>query len=453
MTAGRWLGAAIAIALTTASATADPVPSLVFQSDPAAKGAKLKAGFDLTTGAPIERVISPFFQTTTDSGISNLFSISASGESTSAAWQLGATVTWVNWRPDPVTERAGAGNNEDYRLLERGVYDICRALCDDAATKLKSGPFCDARTTRHQLLRANAQPGTLLASASETEKATDKAASDAERAAGADPAAQARALMLRQKANAAKEDTVRLLDEDTPASMEVTDYCPSGKPTLISYLRRHYAPWSSVPSRVVSVGGSAGLTTHTFLRPAGSSYALDEDKVHTTQAVAGSAAWIWPGFSVELPVMFERRFRAPSSTTARWCEPVGDVEIAGGTSPAETCKEQPVGRPSRAYTVKAAAYAGALAPASFWRVAAGLSGEVTFDAAADSDDDVPFKVGIQVPFYVGTRLLKSDAKGLVRLSIGAFYARAADGSDDTSVSLTIAVLSSPTLFPGAFEQF
>jgi len=128
------------------------------------------------------------------------------------------------------------------------------------------------------------------------------------------------------------------------------------------------------------------------------------------------------------------------------------VMVSDSTSAdAQTCDEQPIGPLRAKETVHFAVFASWFSPTSFWRI--GIGPVVSFEPNPASGQHAEFRGGLEIPLYVATNLLKKDAKGLVRITIGAFTSRSADGETDNSLAASISILSNATLFPSVFDQF
>jgi hypothetical protein len=442
----------------------DVLPTLTLQADPSGNGAKLKAGFDVhvsKAGEPISRIISPFFEGSTDNGIADLFTISPKGVSTSSNWNMGALISFLHWPTPTDDDRKASGNGSEYQPLISSAFQACSKYCDNSGTKQLAKPFCERRDELREQLVAQATINSeldpiltrLLSDTKESEEAADLAdkavtwTADADRA-----AATERAKELRAQAKKWRAAANRALDDRVVFGVSIGEICPTQRTALDNYLNAHYDAWSSIPTNVFQVGLSVGATANKYLAPGAGDELTLRNGTHSSQAVGAMLIHTIPHWALEVPLVAKRKFRLATTDTAKWCVPAGQViGEEGMASNAETCNEQPIGPLGRHYSVDVAAFVSRLSPSNFWRI--GLGPVLSFSPKAGDESHSSYRIGAVMPLYIGTNLLKKDLKGLARVSLGAFMSRDSTGKTDCSLTVNIAILATSTLFPSVFDQF
>lgn len=450
----------------------DALPTLTFQADPSGKGAKLKAGFDLRNdklparapGKParglISTIISPFFEGSTDNGAADLFVLDSKGISASSNWNIGAVLSSIHWPTPTSADRDAAGNSPAYEALVFSAYQACSKYCESGNQQF-AGTFCGQRDQVRQGIQYYAAQypdrspilTNLVRETEESEHAADDADTLVRAGNAADPsAAIMHAKELRALAKARRAALNQELDQLTALGMSIGDICPTQRPELDSYLHEHYDAWSSIPTNVYQIGASVGVTVNKYLAPGAGDELTLRSGTHSSQTVGAMLIYTFPHWTLEAPLVLKRKFKLATTDTAKWCVPVGQViGDRSMTSSAETCNETPIGPLRRHYSVDVAAFVSRLSPSNFWRI--GLGPVLSFSPKADGESHSSYRIGVAMPLYIGTNLLKKDLKGLARLSIGAFTSRASDGKTDCSLTVNIAILATTTLFPSVFDQF
>lgn len=444
---------AIAVATTRLGHADDVLPSLVLQADTAGQGAKLKGGFDYRlrspadsiNGRPFRLIVSPFLQATTNQGLTALLAIDSDGPSASSTWEVGGVISYLDWpKVDQTSSQRG------YQSLERSQYEICRAYCGDPIVEAAK-PFCEVRKKYKAMLEAEALQqrsdglvlDPVLTGALREREIAKRQASEARDRRAPDPALDAR-----EQTTSGTAD--RLLDEKIRELVSATEYCPQAKAALHAYELDRYDPWSTVPTSILAVGISGGATVDKYLQPQGLGM-TSEKETHSMQTLAFLLVKQMRGLSFELPVIAKRRFELATTRSAKWCKPAGMVVGSDGAAAAEECDERPIGPLDRRYSIQLGALFGRFSPRSFWRVSGGPV--LSLSSRASGDTATPYKLGLVIPFHIATELLKKDSKTLARFSVGVFRARGGNGAYDNSISFTLAILGSSTLFASPFDQF
>ena len=286
---------AIALTLSTMSASADDtLPSLTLQADTAGNGAKLKAGFDLQYGIPFTTIISPFLQTTTNSGVANLFAVDTKGISGSSSWDLGVTLSRIRW-PDRTSDEADAtGTSPRFRKLEETGYEVCRQVCDDPTQADPNDAFCKARANVLQQIEATVRRShDVDPDLAQLLMDADEAATQASAAERQTPPPGNAELTEKRKIAAYRRNLVTQA-LDTRARNAITvghaitveSYCSDARRLLEADLNAHYDPWSSIPRTVWSLGLSLGMTVDKFLEPMSTGGLSLTSRAHSTQSAA-----------------------------------------------------------------------------------------------------------------------------------------------------------------------
>lgn len=243
----------------------------------------------------------------------------------------------------------------------------------------------------------------------------------------------------------AKDGTLHDVNPDDLAQVEEVDpgeYCDKAKVTL-SAAERY-----PMPARQLAMSFGVGRSTFTQLTPSDASMAFHPTTVHKPRfsMTLGYAAYQPDaGLSAEAAGELTSVFTA-ASQKARWCTPTGAVTRPDGstTDPAETCRELPIGGPTRVTTATASVHLGLVSPDYAWRAAAGPIATLGFGG-----DAVSYKIGFESPFY----LVRSspEFQGIVKVTPAVLLTRDATGVEDSQVLLTVSLIGGRTLFDTAFR--
>jgi len=414
----------------------------------------LDVGLDITIGlaALLDLRIAPTFKATASDGLSTILSTDGSSFTAGGSWQLGIAAT-ITSLPD----LHGAPSDLASAAQRSAAIVTCRAECDRNAG---SPDFCkqlaEARKQYDDKLqepKKNAAAAAADAAQSAKKLAESKEAKDKE-AATKDAAAKAAAARNAATALAAAEREVEasalgyLLDKMEPATL-----CSAGKQVHVQANHAGRDALLQLPERAWSAGLLIGQTRNKWLDPAsGDPMSFRLTTRNSPQVtVAASYVAIEPGS----PMTREARVRIdsswqPQSKTAKWCTPVGTVSRpdGSGSDAAQSCDEQPLGRPTAVRSLRTAAYLGVIDPRDAdWRVAFGPTLKYTPVNKADS----AYELGAELPIYARISLLKQSLHAVIRLTPAFTFVHASDGSETSRFTITLAVLGDRSLFSNALE--
>lgn len=207
------------------------------------------------------------------------------------------------------------------------------------------------------------------------------------------------------------------------------------------------------PALSASIAGRVGYTDYKWLG-AGSTageLARGEDR-----------KWSW---SVAARVMRRRGWKTgdgflavsrgfeASTTTAKWCTPVGNVPRPdkSGSDAAETCRESPFGAPTESTTLQAGGFFGYFDERhSTFRASIGPIAKITFPAQGKAT----FEAGGALPIYFNTNLMPDEKgvfKGIVRLTPRLVLTRDDDGKKAVQFLVSLELLTGRSMFPMASD--
>lgn len=254
-----------------------------------------------------------------------------------------------------------------------------------------------------------------------------------------------------------------------PANIDLGEYCAAGKKVfardpLFRDLRSIY------PRFLISAGGLIGGTEFEYLEAdPDKNLSPKENESRRTGTLAGSFTWVEKdsGFTFEVPLVYSSDWKA-AEEKARWCTPVGQVPREGTppegpplTDPATSCREKPLGAPSRSWRLFTTVQLGYVdirssiddnTPRTYFRFSAGPA--VDYESKQNKRN---LSIGLQVPMYINFASAPAynagNYKGLIRVVPSFSLVRDLRGPEkwEPRAELKLELLAERSLFARALE--
>jgi hypothetical protein len=245
------------------------------------------------------------------------------------------------------------------------------------------------------------------------------------------------------------------LENDVYLNISSDELCESGK-KYREKIEEEAGKYRPFPPQMMNVGGRVGWGQYKYVTSTAAEQPLmEEARRHASWSVGGSywriaeASGKMAG-TLELLLLFQDRYQA-SDRKAKWCVPVGLVAGAAvGATPAEECKEETLGLPSRTKTVRLGARIGLVeSKVASWRVAFG--GEAQIPVSGDA----PLAISMGPMAILSTQNGPDGLKykGLIRIGPSLYIERKKGARTTASGLLTFTLGGSRTLFSQMFDEY
>ena len=249
-----------------------------------------------------------------------------------------------------------------------------------------------------------------------------------------------------------------------PTAISEGKFCPVGNAYLKEavdkvlnkkYDKKRRDQVGEYPLWDASVGAAVGSSQFKYLDTTQMPYS-DTTKSHLISSYAAVFTHVSSSpdlaFTLEIPVILTESYKAQDKT-AHWCTPQESVlrpDGSGISDAAEICTDRALGSPDKQTQLTASGlFGGITKPKANWRLSAGPVASHTFATSARTT------LGIQAPMYLSFVNVTSDEyageyKGVLRLTPSLVFVRR-NGSWNTQAFLTLEILGKRSLFSRALD--
>jgi len=243
--------------------------------------------------------------------------------------------------------------------------------------------------------------------------------------------------------------------EPTAVTLEPEQFCKDGLALIEKAGQAYRDQRAARPDGLVSFGVHLGKTTFAYLQPDSMSEVLRSKSTREGTETAALAVMFRPSAlvdTVEIPLLISSH-NEPSSKSARWCVPVGQVPRGDGSGSdvAESCSERALGAPKSVTALQGSVLLGMNSrDGNSYRLSGGLLGRAQFQDQGDAS----YAVGLEFPLYFDANLLPDDKgvfKGILRVTPSVLLTRDLDGTKDTKFLVTLELLTGRSMYPGATD--